>query len=116
MSDFTARFDKDLIQAVNVERQRDYGHPAHHFALASQIKEAVKACPDPEMRHILEVLADKMARLVNSPSHYDSWLDVAGYARTAMMVMDHRMENENAPTENHPDVFNPSILGMRNDT
>ena len=44
---------------------------------------------DPRLLHAMEMIADKLTRLTNKPDHYDSWLDVAGYARTALMVLDH---------------------------
>lgn len=29
----------------------------------------------------------KIARLIQSPDHLDSWVDIAGYARVAVMAM-----------------------------
>lgn len=83
------KFDKD-IASITATRGETYGHPADSFALIVRLKGAVEACRDPELRHVLEQLCVKMARLVQTPAHYDSWLDVAGYAKTALMVLDRR--------------------------
>lgn len=83
-------FDSKLSGLVNKERQAEYGHPLDHFQISAVIKDAIKGCSDPVLRHSLEMIADKMARLCHSPEHLDSWIDIAGYARTAVMVMDER--------------------------
>lgn len=39
-------------------------------------------CMEPYQQHALEIMCDKMARIVNGcdPNYLDSWLDLAGYA------------------------------------
>lgn len=83
------KFNED-IASITATRGETYGHPADNFALIVRLKGAVEGCKDAEMRHVLEQLCVKMARLVQSPAHYDSWLDIAGYAKTALMVLDAR--------------------------
>ena len=80
----------DIFDAAKVTQERGavYGHPADDFARVALIKGALSECPDARMRHVLEMIAVKMARLVHSPNHLDSWIDIAGYARTAVMIMD----------------------------
>ena len=80
------------------ERIINYGHPADDFARAHAIKEAVHICRDPLLRHALEMIGVKMARLVNNPYHVDGWIDIAGYARTACMIMDRQSPVAVAPT------------------
>ena len=75
----TDTFDKKLSGLINHDRMTDYGHPLDHFKISAQIKTAIFSCPDAELRHALEMIADKMARLCHSPTHFDSWLDIAGY-------------------------------------
>ena len=89
---FTQRFDAELAD-ITTRRGVDYGHPALDFARASAIQTIVGECPDPRLRHVLYMMATKMARLTHTPGHFDSWLDIAGYARTAMMVLDTAKEN-----------------------
>ena len=59
----TDTFDKKLSGLINHDRMTDYGHPLDHFKISAQIKTAIFSCPDAELRHALEMIADKMARL-----------------------------------------------------
>jgi hypothetical protein len=88
-----AEFDA-AVQKVTQERGQVYGHPADDFAKAAKIKEAVASCPDPLLRHCLEMIGVKLARLAQTPEHLDSWIDVFGYARCAVMIMDRRNRKE----------------------
>jgi hypothetical protein len=88
-----ADFDA-AIRKVTQERGQVYGHPADDFAKAAKIKEAVASCPDPLLRHCLEMIGVKLARLAQTPEHLDSWIDVFGYARCAVMIMDRRNRKE----------------------
>ena len=81
------KFD-EMITTVTQQRGEDYGLPEDDFLRASKIKEQLADCDDLRMRHALEMIATKMSRLCANPYHFDSWLDIAGYARTAVMVMD----------------------------
>lgn len=87
-----AFFDEQINKLVNEKRMKDYGHPAKHFEASAKIKailrENFKKPGDERYLHILDMIADKMVRLCQSPQHLDSWIDIAGYARTATMVMD----------------------------
>ncbi|MCA3247339.1 MAG: hypothetical protein ING29_12775 [Azospirillum sp.] len=80
------------IQKVTQQRGAVYGHPAVDFARANTIKSALVDCKDPLVRHALEMIAVKMARLVQTPDHLDSLIDIAGYARTAAMCIDRARE------------------------
>ena len=91
---YVETFDELIKGLVNTERQNEYGHPRYHFHRSACIKAQLQSCDDVTLRHVLEMIADKMARLVHNPEHFDSWLDIAGYARTALMVMDAREETE----------------------
>lgn len=87
MNQRTEEFDLAL-QVVTDERGATYGHPLDDFTIASKIKEAVQSCPHPQVRHALEMIGVKMARLCTTPSHTDSLIDIAGYARTIVMILD----------------------------
>jgi hypothetical protein len=86
----TDAFDAALSKQANVtaDRGKVYGHPYDDFGRAAAIKAAVADCPDLRIRHVLEMIAVKMARLTHSPDHLDSFIDIAGYARTGVMVLD----------------------------
>ena len=87
----TSDFDAAL-QQVTQERGKDYGHPLDDFRRVSLIKWAVSECRDDEVRHALEMIGVKMARLVETPDHLDSVIDIAGYARTIAMIHDERAD------------------------
>jgi hypothetical protein len=89
MTGFAEQFDAD-IKSITVDRGATYAHPFKDFRRVAAIKAVLSECPDPVLRHALEMIAVKMARLVHSPEHYDSWLDIAGYVRCALMVLDER--------------------------
>ncbi len=85
----TRRFDAS-IKTITQERGADYGHPLDDFARAALISRAVQDCPDAEVRHALTMIGVKIARLCTTPNHLDSCVDIAGYARTIMMIADER--------------------------
>ena len=82
------RFDRDLNGIVNQARQAVYGPPEDNFANIAKMQEVMWQVHDPLMRVIALALCTKLARLIKSPKDFDTWLDIAGYARTAMMVLD----------------------------
>lgn len=78
------------LKAVTRQRGAVYGHPLVNFERIAHLKEGVSDCKDPAIRHALEMMCVNMARLVETPDHYDSVLDVAGYAKTILMILDER--------------------------
>jgi uncharacterized protein DUF6378 len=85
----TERFD-DAIANVTLERGEIYGHPEDNFSRLSIMANGLRDCQDPILREVLYMILSKVARLVHSPDHLDSWIDIAGYARTGTMIMDRR--------------------------
>lgn len=83
----TVRFD-EAMKTLTADRGAVYGPPSEDFARINALKQGVASCANPEVRHALEMICVKMARLCQTPDHYDSALDIAGYARTIMMVLD----------------------------
>lgn len=82
------QFDMKL-RTLNEERGSVYGHPLDDFTIALAIKRAVRGCTNEPIRHCLEMIGVKMARLVSgSPTHQDSIEDIAGYARCMAMIID----------------------------
>jgi hypothetical protein len=80
------------IKAITTQRGAVYGHPLVNFERIAHLKAGVSDCKDPVIRHALEMICVNMARLVETPdrSNYDSVLDVAGYAKTILMILDER--------------------------
>lgn len=83
----TEEFDR-VTNIVNEERAQVYGHPFIDFRRVADLKMVIADCPDPRMRHVLDMIAVKIARLIETPDHVDSLVDIAGYARTGCMVID----------------------------
>jgi len=67
---------KDAVK----ERGENYGSPSDNFNIAASLYEAHLGVPisafDVGALHIL----NKLSRLQNDPTHFDSWVDIAGYA------------------------------------
>ena len=53
-----------------------------------KMAETIKDCPDPLIKHVLYMILVKVSRLAVAPSHVDSLVDIAGYARTGAMVLE----------------------------
>jgi hypothetical protein len=84
---YTDEFDAQIAQVTDT-RGEVYGSPYEHFRAVAAIKAELACCQDPRIRHILEMIAVKLHRAATSPTHLDTWVDIAGYARTACMVLD----------------------------
>lgn len=74
------------IATVTQSRNATYAHPRVNFNRAQRLKEVVRECKDPLVREALENICGKIARLIETPHHTDSFLDIAGYARTGVMT------------------------------
>jgi len=82
------RFDAALTKLTQ-DRSRDYGHPYDDFGTVAVLVNELKDVDDPRLFHIMYMICVKLSRLKTTPDHFDSWADIAGYARTACMVLDH---------------------------
>lgn len=79
---------QDINETLN-ERGARYGTFTGHAEIAQQLKavmrvyEAKRGCDlDPDQREALEMIAHKIARILNGdPNYADSWVDIAGYAK-----------------------------------
>lgn len=87
------QFDK-ITATITTVRGKEYQHPSVDFAKANALKACVQNCTDPLVKHVLEMLCLKIARLTHNPSHLDSWIDIAGYARCGVMVTDPKPKEE----------------------
>lgn len=68
---------------VDGERGDTYGHPADDFSRVTKAARALGIDPtNGPLDHALYMIVVKLARLVTTPGHYDSVVDIAGYART----------------------------------
>ena len=64
-----------------------YGAFKDNAAISQALKAQMRSCPkwqglDPDMQEALEMVAQKISRILAGDPHYDdSWVDIAGYAR-----------------------------------
>lgn len=80
----------DKVGALTDERGRVYGPPQEDFKRVAHMARPLEACQDTVLRHVMYMIVVKICRLIVTPNHEDSWLDIVGYARTAAMVIDAR--------------------------
>jgi hypothetical protein len=64
---------------IGGERQQDYGTPAENFSRIGNLWAEVLGVPVTAVQVALCMAQVKVARLINSPDHLDSWVDGAGY-------------------------------------
>ena len=81
------------LELTTGDRQRAYGHPADDFGKVAQmtrpiIQAVYEGKIDPRLGHSLYMVQVKIARLLNTPDHYDSIVDGAGYFNTYGMVVE----------------------------
>lgn len=88
---------------TNRDRQEVYGHPADDFRKVAMMTEPIWSSHiDPRLKHALYMIQVKVARLLNTPDHIDSIVDIAGYANTYAMVLEkikiEQVQNETTRT------------------
>jgi len=83
------KFD-EAYGTVTADRRELFGDPQDTYRRISTMRSIVDECPDPQIREILGMIVTKVARLVQTPDHLDSWVDVAGYSRCGVMLLDGR--------------------------
>jgi len=76
----------DIQETLN-ERGKRYGSFKKHAAIAQDLKQTMYTDTNwvslsPDKRQALEVIADKIARILNGdPEYHDNWHDIVGYAK-----------------------------------
>jgi hypothetical protein len=83
----------EAAKLVDGDRGAHYGHPADDFARVAGAALALGVRPTDDtnlagLHHALYMILVKVARLVETPSHHDSIVDIAGYARTYEMILE----------------------------
>lgn len=64
---------------VHGDRQSDYGTPQQNFARIVALWEPIFGKPVTPAQVALALTQLKVARLIHTPAHVDSWVDAAGY-------------------------------------
>lgn len=67
------------IQATK-DRGKDYGKPSENFERIAQLWAAYKNQPFSAQDVGMMMMLVKVSRLMESPMHEDSWIDIAGYS------------------------------------
>lgn len=79
----------EASQLVNEDRQKVYGHPSDDFAkVATMTQPIMESTIDPRLKHALYMIQVKIARLLNTPNHHDSIVDIIGYVNTYNMILE----------------------------
>ena len=77
------------------DRQEVYGHPADDFKkVVIMARPILDADIDPTLKHALYMIQVKIARLLNTPDHIDSVVDIAGYANTYGMILEKKEQEQ----------------------
>jgi len=83
----------DAMNAVAGDRMEDYGAPSENYKRIAGLWNSYFHCDFPdkgrdlnEIDAVVLMILTKIARLVESPDHYDSWKDIAGYAAVGWAV------------------------------
>ena len=80
------KFMKDVTETLG-QREKRYGSYVRVATTAQQLKETLRSgaswgIMEPYMQESLDLIANKLARIVNGcPFYDDSWHDVGGYAK-----------------------------------
>lgn len=70
----------DAIEAVYGSRPSNYGHPAINFERIAALWSVIVGTPITPQQTGAMMIALKLARLMETPNHRDSYVDIAGYA------------------------------------
>jgi hypothetical protein len=79
---------------IHGARQKTYLHPWDDFGRTAKIWSAILRIPIKPEQVALCMIGVKLSRLVATPDHRDSLVDIAGYAGTYEMVCERRKELE----------------------
>lgn len=86
---------EEAQKLTSVDRQNVYGHPIDDFGKVVKMAEPIlESSIDPRLKHALYMMQVKIARLLNTPDHIDSVIDIAGYANTYAMMLEKINEGE----------------------
>jgi hypothetical protein len=96
MGDGEKQGDLPCVRDVMTQRNEEYG-PA--WLVTSQVLRTISVCSplnrirDHDLFFVWVMIINKAIRLVVSPTHRDSWVDIIGYANLALKYIDEKLGN-----------------------
>lgn len=81
---------QEADEIVSGDRQKDYGHPLDNFERIAALWEPILGIDITPEEVGACMIALKLSRLVATPDHRDSIVDIAGYARGYELVLEER--------------------------
>jgi len=95
---------KQAEKLVTKDRQDIYGHPYVDFGRVAKLTEAIRESTlIEELKHALYMIQVKVARLLETPDHEDSIVDLIGYALTYHMIVV-ELKRRGVPMRQLPDI------------
>ena len=92
---------EEALKLTTDDRQKVYSHPAEDFARVVEMAGPIlRSSIDPRLKHALYMIQVKIARLLVTPNHRDSLVDIAGYANTYAMVLERIADELRSKSEN----------------
>lgn len=84
----------DAVKKVTGSRNRVYGHPWSNFSdIATLVRQTGGNPNQTPVDVALDIMCVKVGRLMHTPDHYDSLVDLVGYCLCLFQLFDY-MENE----------------------
>src|SRR3990172_2658713 len=97
---------EEALKLTTDDRQKVYSHPAEDFARVVEMAGPIlRSSIDPRLKHALYMIQVKIARLLVTPNHRDSLVDIAGYANTYAMVLERIADELRSQSENDCSQF-----------
>jgi hypothetical protein len=79
-----AEFD-EAIESIGHDRQQDYGDPRTSLSRIALLWSAITGADITAQQVAHMMIALKVSRLQTNPNHLDSYVDIVGYARCAVL-------------------------------
>jgi len=88
----------DAMQATK-DRGQDYGKPSENFERIASLWAAYKSEPFSAQDVGMMMMLVKISRLMESPLHEDSWVDIAGYSAITAEAIAYIADNQHLPAD-----------------
>lgn len=70
----------EAAKCVNIDRRQNYGPPESNFKRIADKWSVTLGIPITSVQVALCMIDLKTCRLIETPTHHDSWVDMAGYS------------------------------------